>query len=159
VVSVNRSIVMKLIYKDKYDEVDENMSDSNVGARKGKNIRNHIFVVNGIVHDALHNRKSKPNKNNQVAISTPVGLTERTLIPHIVMQGDVFGPLQCSVQVDTFGKECLEEQKYLYPYKGLVGVPPLGMVDDILCVSECGINSVILNSYIRAKTNIIKLQY
>ena len=94
------------------------------------------------------------NKNNQVAISTPVGLTERTMIPHIVMQGDVFGPLQCSVQVDTFGKECLEEQKYLYPYKGLVGVPPLGMVDDILCVSECGINSVILNSYIRAKTNI-----
>ena len=36
------------------------MSDSNVGASKGKNIRNHIFVVNGIVHNAMHNKKSKP---------------------------------------------------------------------------------------------------
>ena len=33
------------------------------------------------------------------------------------------------------------------------------MVDDILCVSECGISSVILNSYIKAKINIKKLQY
>ena len=199
IVSIIRSIVMKLIYNDKYDKIDENMSDSNVGARKGKNIRNHIFVLNGIVHDALHNKKTKPinitlldyrqcfdsmwleeamndlfnagfnddklavvyeaNRNNKVAISTPDGLTDRTLIPNIVMQGDVFGPIQCSVQVDTFGKECLDENKYLYPYKGLVGVPPLAMVDDILCVSECGLNSVILNSFIRAKTNIKKLQY
>ena len=99
------------------------------------------------------------NKKNMVAINTPDGLTERSLIPKIVLQGDVFGPIECSVQVDTFGKECLQENKHLYPYKGLVGVPPLAMVDDILCVSECGMSSVILNSYIKAKTNIKKLQY
>ena len=46
---------MKLVYGDKYDVVDGNMSDSNVGARKMKNIRNHIFVLNGIINDVIHN--------------------------------------------------------------------------------------------------------
>ena len=32
------------------------MSDSNVGARRGKNIRNHIFVANGILMDALSSK-------------------------------------------------------------------------------------------------------
>ena len=124
---------MKLIYIDKYDVVDESMSDSNVGARKGMNIINHIFVTNRIIHDALHNKKTKPinitvldytkcfdsmwleesmndlynagvdddkiaviyeaNKKNMVAINTPDGLTERSLIHKIVLQGDVFGPI------------------------------------------------------------------
>ena len=29
-----RTILMKMIYKDKYDTIDESMSDSNIGARK-----------------------------------------------------------------------------------------------------------------------------
>ena len=29
------------------------MSDSNVGGRKKKNIRNHIFIVNGIINEAV----------------------------------------------------------------------------------------------------------
>ena len=44
---------MKLIYNDKYQTVDENLSDSNVGARKGKSISNHIFVVNGIINQTI----------------------------------------------------------------------------------------------------------
>ena len=47
-----------MIYKDKCDLIDESMSDSNIGARKHKNIRNHIFIVNSIIHDVL-SRKSK----------------------------------------------------------------------------------------------------
>ena len=34
------------------------MSDSNIGARKGKNIINHIFVVNSVIHDVL-NKQAK----------------------------------------------------------------------------------------------------
>ena len=129
---------MKLIYNDKYDIVDEILSDSNVGARKGKSIRNHVFMINGIIHDVLNNKVTKPinitvldyrqcfdsmwleeamndlfeagldddkiaviyeaNKTNQVAINTPSGLTERKIIKQIVLQGDVFGPLECTVQ-------------------------------------------------------------
>ena len=44
------------------------------------------------------------------------------------------------VQVDSFGKECLDQNKLLYEYKGEVGVPPLAMVDDLVCISVCGIN-------------------
>ena len=59
IVSVFRSILMRLIYNDKYSVIDSNMSDSNVGARKGKNIRNHIFVINGIIHNVLSSKKKK----------------------------------------------------------------------------------------------------
>jgi hypothetical protein len=69
------------------------------------------------------------NKTNKVAVMTPSGLTRRENINQIVMQGEVFGPIECSVSIDTFVKECLAEQKYLYSYKSLVGVPPFAMVD------------------------------
>ena len=38
-------------------------------------------------------------------------------------------------------------------------IPPLGMVDDLLCVSECGFKTAMLNSYINYKTNSKKLQF
>ena len=37
--------------------IDANMTDSNIGARKNKSCRNHIWIVNGINH--LHNGKMK----------------------------------------------------------------------------------------------------
>ena len=45
-------IMMKLIYNDEYDEIDSNMSDSNIGARKNKSIRNHLFIINGIINES-----------------------------------------------------------------------------------------------------------
>ena len=75
------------------------------------------------------------------------------------MQGETLGPIECSVTIDTFGKECLDQKKYLYSYKGLVGIPPLAMVDDLACISTCGLETVQMNGYINAKTNIKKLQF
>ena len=51
--NIFRSIMMKLIYKDEYQTIDESMSDSNIGARKLKNIRNHIFIINGVIKEVL----------------------------------------------------------------------------------------------------------
>ena len=56
-VTTFRSILMHLIYEDKYEQIDQSMSDSQVGGRKGKNIRNHIWVVNGIICDILSTKK------------------------------------------------------------------------------------------------------
>ena len=64
-----------------------------------------------------------------------------------------------AVQVDTFGRECLQEKKLLYFYKGEVEVPPLAMVDDLVCISTCGLDSVKMNAFINSKTNLIKLQF
>ena len=40
-----------------------------------------------------------------------------------------------------------------------MGVPPLAMVDDLVCISTCGLNSVKMNAFINSKTNIKKLQF
>ena len=50
IINIFRSILLKLIYKEEYETIDSNMSDSNIGARKRKNIRNHIFILNGIIN-------------------------------------------------------------------------------------------------------------
>ena len=197
IVNIARSILMKLIYGDKYELVDQHMSDSNVGARKKKSIRNHIFILNGIINEALQKKIPldviivdykqcfdslwledctndlfdaglqddnlaliyKMNSMNQVAVKTPFGITERKPVEKIVLQGEVFGPLQCSVSIDTFGKECMDEEKHLYMYRVVVGVPPLAMVDDVACPAVCGVDSVEVTAFINSKTNTKKLQF
>ena len=49
-VSVFRAILDRLIYNDEYYNIDSNLTDSNVGARKIRNIRDNIFVLNAILN-------------------------------------------------------------------------------------------------------------
>ena len=69
------------------------------------------------------------------------------------MQGSVFGSLKCTVQVDTLGRDCLssEDQIGLFQYKSIVYIPPTSFVDDVLGVSNCGIEAKELNSVINSK--------
>ena len=53
-VSVPRSILMRLIYNTKYPVIENQMSDCQMGARKGKGCKNNIFILNGIIHEALN---------------------------------------------------------------------------------------------------------
>ena len=198
-ISIFRTILMKMIYKQKYPIIDKSMSDSNIGARKNKNIRNHIFVINSVIHDILRNKSNKQidltvldykqmfdseclfecmndlyeagikddifsliyesNRINSVAVQTPHGLSRREDFKEIVMQGDVLAPLISSLQVDTFGKDCLEEKKHLFFYKDTVPIGPLGMVDDLLTISECGYKTTLMNQFINFKTGSKRLQF
>ena len=155
VVSVLRMILDSLIYQDKYEELDKNMSDSNIGARKQRNVRDHLFLVYGIVNSIL-NGEGPPmdiqiydvekcfdalwledcmldmfetlppdarddkialiyqlNKENHVAVNTAVGITERVMLPKVVMQGGKWGPLKCSNTMDQIGKECAKKGEHL----------------------------------------------
>ena len=56
-VNILRSILLKVIYNDEYENIDSQMSDSNVGGRKRKNIRNHLFIVNGIINESIRMKK------------------------------------------------------------------------------------------------------
>ena len=199
IVTILRSILMKMIYHDFYAKIDKSMSDSQVGARKSKNIRNHIWIVNGIISDVLSSKKNIPidigiydyrqcfdslwlkecmndlytagldddrfallyniNSDVNISVKTPVGKTERQNIQNVITQGDVFGPIFCSKQVDTFGQECLEKSKHTYLYRGEVEIPPLSMVDDLLCISKCGIDTAMMHAYISLKTDSKKLQF
>ena len=199
IVTVFRNLLMKLVYRDIYETINESMSDSQIGGRKGKNIRNHIWVLNSVINDTLKSKNKKPidvqiydykqcfdslwleeslndlydgglkdeklnlihsaNKLVSFVVKTPVGKTKSEDLQNLVMQGDVFGSLLCSKQVDLFGKECLEDDKCTYLYKNKVKIPPLTMVDDVLCISECGFKSVMVNSYMESKTSSKKLQF
>ena len=53
-VSKVRSILDKLLYGEEYDTIDEELSDCNIGGRKGRNIRDHLFVVYSVINDVIN---------------------------------------------------------------------------------------------------------
>ena len=56
-VSIFRSILDRLIYNDEYQVIDSNLTDSNVGARKGRNIRDNVFVINAITNSVVKGKE------------------------------------------------------------------------------------------------------
>ena len=69
----------------------------------------------------------------KMAVKTPYGQSKEYTLSKRIMQGDTFGPVLASCQVDIFGKQMLEElPRFMYRFKGEVPIPPLGMVDDLL---------------------------
>ena len=52
------NMLKRLIYNRKYDIIDSHMSDSNIGACRGKSSRNHTWVINGIKYETYNSRKS-----------------------------------------------------------------------------------------------------
>ena len=58
-VPILRTILDRLIYNDAYDDIEEALSDSNVGARKGRNVRDNILVLNAITNSIV-NGKEEP---------------------------------------------------------------------------------------------------
>ena len=56
-VQVFRNILERLIYNDEYATIDANLTDCNVGARKKRNVRDNLFVLNAIMNDAVNGSK------------------------------------------------------------------------------------------------------
>ena len=56
ILPVLKKILDKLIYFDYYESINKNMSDSNIGARKHQNVRNHLFVIYGIINSVVKNK-------------------------------------------------------------------------------------------------------
>ena len=44
-------------------------------------------------------------------------------------------------------------------YKDEVGIPPLAMIDDLISVTKCRIESVKMNAFLNAKSSVKKLQF
>ena len=169
-----RAILDKLIYNDEYQNIDDNLTDSNVGARKQRNIRDNFFVINAILNsvtkgnlrsvdvttydaekcfDKLFAKECfndmsdngfkndklpllyKENMNAKVAVKTAKGTTRPITINEVIKQGTVWGSLFCTVTIDKLGKQVYSMRELIYKYKG-VDLPPLGMVDDIVTVTD-----------------------
>ena len=140
-----RSILEKIMYNDNYENIDKEMSESNVGARKRRNIRDHLFVMNGVINDIKNGKGENAhihvydivkcfdkmwlkevlndlydvkmnndqlallynlNRTSKVAMKTPCGMTERMEMNELVLQGGVWGPLECSVQLKLGKDKC-----------------------------------------------------
>ena len=197
-VSTLRFILMRLIYNQKYPEIDKNISDCQMGARKRKGCRNNLFIVNGIIHDIMSSKKKKPavllitdykqmfdaifleqaindiydaglsddnleliyqaNKKVDMAVNTPDGLSERKCLEDVVLQGDTWGSILASVQVDSICKE-VEKSGYGYKYKDELSVSMLGLVDNIIGIAESGFKAHQLNAMLNVKTAEKRLQF
>ena len=187
--TIFRSILDRLIYNDEYSDIDANLTDSNVGARKGRNIRDNIFVMNAVTNSVVKGKEEEvdiqvfdvekcfdalwvqecmndifeaglnndklpllflENQNARVAIKTSNGLSKRINIKNIIMQGSVWGSLLCTTTMDKLAQIAYNNADLLYMYKGLVAVPPICMVDDVLSIQKCS-QATQINAFIEYK--------
>ena len=58
--SVLRIILMKLVHERTYLKVDKSMTDAQIGARRSKSVRNHLFVLNSVISDVMSHSKKEP---------------------------------------------------------------------------------------------------
>ena len=63
ILSTVKKALDKLLYNDMYEIIAKNMSNSNIGARKNMNVRNHIFVIHGIINEVVKDRKKSIHLN------------------------------------------------------------------------------------------------
>ena len=197
-VEILRSILMRLIYNSKYYDIDGNISDCQMGARKGKGCRTNIWILNGIIHENAKKKTKKPivlqfydyqqmfdsvnlkqavndlfdygvtddclqllfkaNEEIFMSVKTPGGLTDRQKITNSVLQGDTWGPMFASVQVDKICKS-IEETGIGYQYKNLLPITMLGLVDDLVGVTEAGNKAQQMNVILNVKTSEMGLQF
>ena len=93
------------------------------------------------------------NVNAKIAIKTATGKTKPMLLSDIIMQGTVWGSLFCTSTMDKLGKQVYNMPEMCYNYKGVL-VPPLGMVDDIITVTnvkETGGMNKLINTFMESK--------
>ena len=111
----------------------------------------------GVKDDDLH-LIYKANHKIFMAIKTPGGLTDRQTIKNCLLQGDTWGSIMASVQVDSIGKS-VEDAGIGYFYKNKLPITMLGLVDDVVGVAEAGYKAQQLNVILNVKTSEKGLQY
>ena len=62
-VSKLRSVIDKMVMDEVYETVDKSMGPSNIGARKGRNVRDHLLVIKSIINEAVKDKVNKTDVN------------------------------------------------------------------------------------------------
>ena len=75
------------------------------------------------------------------------------------MQGTVNSPLKCTVQMDLIGLDMYTTDDGLHLYKGVVAVPALGMIDDVVGFNRCGVEAIISNAVINNHIESRRLEF
>ena len=45
------------MYQDNFKDLDNGMSDSNIGSRKNRNIKNHLFIIYGVINYVVNGKE------------------------------------------------------------------------------------------------------
>ena len=100
------------------------------------------------------------NKDIQIKVKTPNGLTVEHTLKENVLQGDTLSSIIASNHVDTIGKKLLEKNPdYLFKYKDEVPIGVLAMVDDTVTVTESGQKTQQMNAYFNVLAAKKRLQF
>ena len=67
--------------------------------------------------------------------------------------------MECSISIDKIGRKCRMAGQYMYKYKDMVNILPLAMVDDLLGMAPCGLESLALNTFINVNIEMKKLKF
>ena len=110
------------------------------------------------VQDDKFSLISNLDEKCRIVLKTPCGPTERFELNRIVLQGSVFGPIKCAVQIDTLGRQALQTGCGIFKYKEVIDVPALAMIDDVMGMASCGDDSIELNAIINPKMETKKLR-
>ena len=70
-------------------------------------------------------------------------------MPNIIQQWSGWGPMECSVSIIKPGRQCTQRRKHRY--KDKVDVVALAMVDDLLGIVSCGLESLEVNTFINTQ--------
>ena len=100
----------------------------------------------------------KANKEVSVRVNTPYGQTEEQTLENVVLQGDTFGSLLASVQVDKICQE-VEQVGLGYKYKNVLPVSMLALVDDLIGITNAGFKAQQMNAIINVKSAEKRLQF
>ena len=76
------------------------------------------------------------NMDASIAIKSTAGISERSIIKDVIMQGTVWAGMLCTSTLKKVGKLVYTNNHIPYKYIGNVVVPPLEMVDDVLTMSK-----------------------
>ena len=91
------------------------------------------------------------NEEVHMSVKTPGGLRDCQVVKNCVLQGDTFGLNLASVQVNSIAKE-VEEADLGYIYKESLSVSLLGLVDDVIGVTEAGFKAQQMNLILNVKS-------
>ena len=105
----------------------------------------------GLNSDML-NLLYEENKNAMVAVKIDGRVSCRTSVQNVEMQGTVWGSLKCTASMDKLNQSILQQDHLTYKYRSdpNIQIGVLGMIDDTLSISKCGITSVQKNSVINS---------
>ena len=53
ILTVMKKMLDKLIYDENYPDIDERMSDCNIGARRKRNIKDHLLIIHGVINSVV----------------------------------------------------------------------------------------------------------